>query len=99
MPVFTQDEYDVKQQYENKDSSSHIEVVKEKKEKILETTYVLLHPENDMGNYQNFEDEIVLNGRIYKRKCVNGIIRTKEITLVNYLKEQDYLLLDIINKE
>lgn len=64
-----------------------------------EFTYCLLHPENPMELGLNFEDEITLEGKPYIRKCVNGIIKTKEKVLSNFLISKGYILMDTIKEE
>jgi len=55
--------------------------------------YHLLHPENPQYAPLNFEDTIILNGIEYKRKCENGIIKTEEGKLKDFLIKREYILL------
>jgi hypothetical protein len=67
-----------------------------KKRKIPLTIYVLLHPENGMYDRQNFQDVVKINNKDYERECKNGLVRTTEIVLKDYLITQGYLLIDTI---
>lgn len=102
MPVLTQAElekFELNKTSKAGDSSSPAEEEKkyEKKRKILKKLLIskhtlwLLHPENSRENPLNFEDEITINGITYKRKIKKGIIKTKDIPLINFLKKKGYI--------
>ena len=94
MPVLTQ------RQYEGMASKKAIPIIKkkvslksEKKVEIPKVTYILLHPENGIFDRQNLEDEVELNGVKHKRICKNGIVRTTDKILADFLLTQEYRLL------
>ena len=59
-----------------------------------EVTYFLLHPENPVDFYQNFEDELTIDSISYKRKCINGVVETTDLPLVEFLVSKGYEILD-----
>lgn len=62
--------------------------------------YYLLHPENGvMGNLQNFEDVIKLEGKEYKRVCRRGVVITIEKPLADFLIKKGYMLMEKIKVE
>jgi len=95
MPVLTQKQYD---------EMPKASVKVEKKLKLIEPaksqpskTYILMHPENEVMIKQNFEDELELNGIKYKRICKNGVVKTQDKPLADYLIKQQYKLLGELN--
>ena len=95
MPVLTQKQYD---------EMPKASVKVEKKLKLVEPTkpqpsktYILMHPENEVMIKQNFEDELELNGVKHKRICKNGVVKTQDKTLADYLLKQQYKLLGELN--
>lgn len=56
--------------------------------------YSLLHPENGIDDYQNFEDVINIDGKNYKRICKNGILETTEDLLAEFLMLKGYKLME-----
>lgn len=72
--------------------------IKKSPEEIFK--YYLLHPENGvMGNLQNFEDVIKLEGKEYKRICKRGVVITTEKPLANFLIKKGYILMEKIKIE
>lgn len=45
--------------------------------------------------YDDFEDIIIIQGKPYNRKMVNGVIRTKDSILADYLFKKGFQLLNI----
>lgn len=64
-------------------------VVEEKK-----FIYFLLYPENVENYPSNFEDIIKIDNKEYKRKCENGIVKTNEHILADFLLKKGYILLE-----
>lgn len=94
MPVFSYKEYEEQKKpvvAKKVSNDGLLPKVKEIKETI---EYTLLHPENEIGNYQKFEDEIEIKGKKYKRKCEKGILKTTEIILKDFLISKGYILLN-----
>lgn len=93
MPVLTQQQFKA---IEKKVFFPKAEILKSEPITIQPSkTFVLLHPENEQFILKNFEDEVNLKGVKYKRICKNGIVRTKDKILADYLIEQQYRLLKI----
>ena len=95
MPVFSYKEFEKQKKpvvKEKKVFNDGLLEKKEKSNKIVE--YTLLHPENEIGNYKNFEDEISINNIKYKRNCIKGILKTTEVELKKFLILKGYILLN-----
>jgi len=101
MPVLTSKEYKKRksnQDYLKKEGVEKIAsdaFLQERKKVERKKEYILLHPENPKDFFLNFEDEIELKGKTYKRVCTGGIVRTREKELYSFLKSKGYELLDI----
>jgi len=63
-----------------------------------ETTYVLLHPEREIDVPKTFESIVELEGKKYKMNCVDGILKTKEKILSDFLITKEYQLIREENK-
>ena len=70
-----------------------VEKIKEPSPVVKKYVYQLLHPEIPENMPLNFEDDYVVDGESYKRKCINGVIKTNENKLANYLIKQGYAIL------
>ena len=98
MPVLTQQQYK-----ESKDKFDPIKretakpIEKAVVSKLPEIFYVLLHPENEINNLKNFQDEVELDGVKYKRDCIRGIVKTKDKPLADFLVSQEYKLIGETN--
>lgn len=57
-------------------------------------TYVLQDPES-----RNFSDKIAISGKDYERVVVNGILKTKEIVLADFMKSKGWFVLDVLETE
>lgn len=101
MGVLTQKEYKKKLLEINKEDQVKQRAFEVKTEKApvepeKEFEYILLYPENPAGNYKNFEDEVDIAGKKYKRICRGGIIKTKEKVLSDFLVSVGHELLETL---
>jgi len=69
------------------------EVIKEKS-----FDYYLLYPENGFDFLSNFEDTIIIENKSYNRICCNGVVKTCEKPLVDFLLTKDYSLMEKIER-
>jgi hypothetical protein len=97
MAVLTHKEYEKKKlsQKNITQKAVHQSTVKSNKKAIR--TWFLLHPENGYDHYQNFEDELKLDGKTYKRECVQGVVKTNQEKLANFLIKKGYEVLEVKN--
>jgi len=57
--------------------------------------YVLMHPENGReGPRANFQDSLIIDGKVYKRDLKNGVLRTEEKVLAEYLVKLGWVQLE-----
>lgn len=93
MPVLTLQEYALLQkQKSEKDKKLSTQTSIKKFEKIFE--WILVHPEIPKGENINFEDELIINGKTFKRICKRNLVRTQEKELAEFLIKKQYRLLE-----
>ena len=61
-----------------------------------EKEHVFLYPDIEKDTEKNFEDELNFNGVKIKRVCKNGIIRTRNKLLIDFMLQKKYELLEVI---
>jgi len=101
MKVFTSKEYKEYKESElsKRDSlDSFSKPIKKKVNKEYKF-WRLFHPENGVDDLQNFEDEINIDGKIYKRICKNGVVTTEHEILAEFLINKGYMVIEKLNNE
>lgn len=101
MPVLTKKEYNKKVNKGGPDNGAGPPSIKPleegpPKEVLRRKTYVLFHPENPKDHPLSFEDEIILEGKSYKRICIRGTVKTKDEPLYLFLKSKGYEVIEIL---
>lgn len=104
MPILSQKEYaEFKETQKRKN-----EVLDISEEKVIKEgasppsnnkLWYLLHPENGQGDYLNFEDVLNIDGENYKRICKNGVVKTSEEPLAEFLIKKGYQILEVVPLE
>ena len=99
MAVLTRKEYEKRNSSLQKKEEGYFPLqfpIEKPEEKIIgeNIVYVLLHPENGTSDFLNFKDFVMIDNIKYFRECKNGIVKTKDIPLKNFLTGKGYLLLD-----
>ena len=62
-------------------------------------TFRLLHPDTPVDRNLDFEDELLLEGKTYKRVCKSGMVVTDQDVLANFLMSKGYILIELIQEE
>jgi len=100
MPVLTEEEYKkLEKEKKGQQLSPSFLKPKEKKQVERKFIYFLFHPENPKEKYLEFDDEVEIENKKYKRHCKNGIVKTSEKELVDHLIKRGYELLDKIEED
>jgi hypothetical protein len=106
MPIYTQKEYDEKESGPVVDNKGTVEekgstLPEERISKpVTVIQYWFLHPEiPKFGVPPSFEGELKLEGKVFFRKCIRGIIKTHEKPLVDFLKKKGYIVMHKENIE
>lgn len=100
MAIFTKKDYEARprqgvvstiKELKKLDDVKITTVTKTRKKKLEKVTYHLFHPENGQENdLQDFEDIIKIDGKEYSRICKNGMVKTEDKELMDFLLRKGY---------
>ena len=62
--------------------------------KVQAFRWTFFHPENGTDSLIEYEDSIEIDGKVFKRKFVRGILKTTDKTLADFLLKKKYILVD-----
>lgn len=93
MPVLTQKEFDNIKRNAPAKPVEKVKVERVQSIKQDEVTYVLLHPERELYIPKTFESVVEIEGIKYKMNCVDGILKTTEKILSDFLITKEYQLI------
>ena len=101
MPVLSQKEFKEKKKEEKISQAPVIKSLPkelEKKSSSLNKEYVFLHPDSPPDGRINFKETFTVNEKVVEIECINGIVKTNDETLINYLRERNFYLLEVKEK-